>query len=65
MKKIILLICILLLIVSSALSVELVQINPLEEKAVSVNVLASQDDETIVEILLNHYLIASIEIERE
>ncbi|MCL2062741.1 MAG: C25 family cysteine peptidase [Candidatus Cloacimonetes bacterium] len=62
MKRLLILLSLLLLL-GTAFTMELVQINPFENRSVSINVLESYDDFTIVEVLLNHYQKGSIEID--
>ena len=63
MKKKILSISILILMWTICSAFELVEINPLAKDAVSVNNLESQEDYTIVEILLNKYHKRIVEID--
>ena len=65
MKRLLILISFLLLLGTIASAMEVVQINSLERQSVTVNVLESADDFTIVEVLLNHYQKGLIEIDGE
>ena len=63
MKKLFTLISLLLLLATPLLAKEVVTINPFETNSVSVNVLESYENFTVVEILLNHYVKNTITIE--
>ncbi|MCL2065726.1 MAG: hypothetical protein FWG98_15335 [Candidatus Cloacimonetes bacterium] len=63
MKNILILISLLTLVWNIAFTMDIIQINLFESNAVTVNILESHDDMTIVEILLNHYMINSVDIE--
>ena len=63
MKKIFITISLLILFWTMAFSMSIVQINPFETNSVTVNVLDDNSSYTVIEILLNHYGIGSLEIE--
>ena len=63
MKNLLALTTLLMFVWLSTHALELIQINPTEQEPVTVNVLESYDETTIVEVLLNHYYIGSTEIE--
>ncbi|MCL2064657.1 MAG: C25 family cysteine peptidase, partial [Candidatus Cloacimonetes bacterium] len=65
MKKLCIVLSILSLFISATFAKEIVEINGFETRSVSVNVLESYEDFTIVEILLNHYVKETIVIERQ
>ena len=62
MKKLILVITMSILLVVSVFTMELVQVNPNQENALTVSVLEAQEDYTVIEILLNHYVKSTVVI---
>ena len=65
MKRIFIIISILLILGGFSVSAELVVINSLETDPVSVNILDSEPEYTIMEITLNNYYLDTIEIDKD